>query len=169
MYRCLFGWCLITAAVVASAGTPHRVSGEPTAVEGDDDALKAVDESFVQAFNKKDVNGVLACYADDAVVMEPGPGMMARGKEQIRKSFTEMFGTPGGMELRLDEAHYRAVGNLGYGYILWTMTIKDEKGKVTEMKGRASDVMEKRGGKWVLIVDHASVPLPPPPPAPSKK
>jgi ketosteroid isomerase-like protein len=30
------------------------------------------------------------------------------------------------------------------------------------MKGRASVVTKKIGGKWLYLVDHASVPLPPP-------
>jgi uncharacterized protein (TIGR02246 family) len=161
MYRCLLGWSFVAAAAVISTGALQQGSGAPAAVQGDETALKAVDESFVQAFNKKDVDGVLACYADDAVVMDPGPGMMARGKDEIRKSYTALFGTPAGMALHLDDAHYRAVGSLGYGYGLWTITMKDPEGKVTEMKGRACDVFEKRGGKWVIIVDHASVPIPP--------
>jgi len=30
------------------------------------------------------------------------------------------------------------------------------------MKGRATVVVKKIGGKWQYVVDHASVPLPPP-------
>jgi ketosteroid isomerase-like protein len=35
-------------------------------------------------------------------------------------------------------------------------------GEAIPMKGRATVVVKKIGGKWLYTVDHASVPLPPP-------
>jgi uncharacterized protein (TIGR02246 family) len=166
-----FVWSL--AAAAALAAVPFLRSSSPPLAGGDESAaLKAVDEAFVQAFNKKDVDGVLACYADDAVVMDPGPALIYRGKEEIKKGFGEFFRTQPGAQLKLGEAHYKNVGDLGYGYILWTITLNGPEGSPMEMKGRATDVMEKRGGKWVLVTDHASFPVPAAPtagtPAPAK-
>jgi len=36
-------------------------------------------------------------------------------------------------------------------------------GEPMVMKGRATVIVKKIGGKWLYTVDHASVPLPPPP------
>ena len=165
-----FAWSL--AAVATLAAVPFLRAPWPAPATDDTAALKAVDEAFVQAFNKKDVDAVLACYADDAVVMDPGPALIYRGKEEIKKGFGEFFKAQPSAQLKLDETHYKTSGDLGYGYVLWTITMNGPDGKPMEMKGRATDVMEKRGGKWVLVTDHASVPLPPPPmagtPAPAK-
>lgn len=165
-----FAWSV--AAVAALTAVPFLRTPSPAPAGGDEAALKAVDDTFVQAFNKKDIEAVLACYGDDAVVMDPGPALIYRGKDEIRKGFGEFFKAQPSAQLKLDETHYKTAGDLGYGYILWTITMNGPDGKSTEMKGRATDVMEKRGGKWVLVVDHASVPLPPPPtagaPAPAK-
>jgi uncharacterized protein (TIGR02246 family) len=163
-----FAWSL--AAVAALAAVPFlRAAPAP----GDDEAaLKAVDEAFMQAFNKKDLDGVLACYADDAVLMDPGPAMIYRGKEEIRKGLGEFFKMAPTAELKFDESHHTVAGDVGYGYILWTLTMKGPDGNATTMKGRATDVMAKRGGKWLLVNDHASVPMPGSPmagtPAPAK-
>lgn len=159
-----FAWSL--AAVATLAAVPFLRTTAPAA--DDTAALKAVDDAFVQAFNKKDVEAVLACYSDDAVLMDPGPALIYRGKDEIRKGLGEFFKGAPTAELKLDETHYTAVGDFGYGYILWTITMKDPEGKPMTMKGRATDVMAKRGGKWVLVCDHASVPMPPPPAAPAK-
>ena len=157
-----FAWSL--AAVATLAAVPFLKSTAPP-VADDTAALKAVDEAFVQAFNKKDIDGVLACYADDAVLMDPGPALIYRGKEEIKKGMGEFFKGQPGAELKLDESHYNAVGDLGYSWHLWTITLKDPAGKPMTMKGRATDVLAKRGGKWVLVADHASMPMPPPPTA----
>ena len=37
------------------------------------------------------------------------------------------------------------------------------------IEGRYTDVKRMHDGKWVYVMDHASVPLPPPPPAPVRK
>jgi len=36
------------------------------------------------------------------------------------------------------------------------------------MEGRFSDVKAVRDGKWVYVMDHASIPVPPPLPAEKK-
>ena len=156
-----FAWSL--AAVATLAAVPFLRTPAPAPAAGDEAALKAVDEAFVQAFNKKDVDAVLACYGDDAILMDPGPALIFRGKEEIKKGIGEFFKAQPTAELKLDETKYTVVGDVGYGYALWTITLKDPEGKPMQMKGRATDVMAKRGGKWVLVSDHASVPLPPPP------
>jgi uncharacterized protein (TIGR02246 family) len=165
-----FAWSL--AAVATLAAVPFLKAPSPAPAAGDEAALKAVDEAFVQAFNKKDVDGVLACYADDAILMDPGPALIYRGKEEIKKGIGEFFKAQPSAELKLDEVHYTAVGDVGYGYILWTISMKGPDGSAAQMKGRATDVMAKRGGKWVLVTDHASIPVPAPPmsgaPAPAK-
>ncbi len=158
-----FAWSL--AAVAALAAVPFLRAPTPAPASGDDAALKAVDEAFVQAFNKKDVDAVLACYSDDAILMDPGPALVYRGKEEIKRGIGEFFKAQPTAELKLDEVHYTAVGDFGYGWILWTISMKGPDGSAMQMKGRATDVMAKRGGKWMLVCDHASAPLPPPPAA----
>jgi len=155
-----FAWSLAAVAVLAVA--PYFKPPVPAPAAGDEAALKALDETFVQAFNKKDMDATLACYADDAVLMDPGPALIFRGKEEIKRGLGEFFKAQPSAQLKLDESHYKTSGDFGYGYILWTITMNGPDGKPMEMKGRATDVMEKRGGKWVLVTDHASVPLPPP-------
>ena len=47
----------------------------------------------------------------------------------------------------------------------WKLTIPAAKGPASVIEGRYTDVKAQKDGKWVYIVDHASVPLPPPPAA----
>ena len=99
--------------------------------------------------------------------MDPGPSLWLRGKQEIRRGFDEMFALPGSAELSTHDRTYRAKGNVGYSMSLFTLTMKDAGGRIQEIHGRASTVYEKRAGKWLAVVDHASVPLPPPAPSPA--
>src|SRR5262249_59450635 len=43
---------------------------------------KQLDERFLEAFNANDLEGILGCYADDAVIYPPGE-FIARGRDAI--------------------------------------------------------------------------------------
>jgi len=128
--------------------------------------IEAVDTKFVEAFNKEDVETVVALYAEDATVMMPGPELWHSGAAAIRKSFTDFFADCDSPALMLHHTQYKVSGNVGYGLGLFDLSHKDAKtGEMMTAKGRWSSVFEKRGGKWVYVVDHASVPMAPPPDA----
>ena len=55
-----------------------------------------------------------------------------------------------------------ALGDVVLGSGTWKLTIP-AKPKPQVMEGRYSDVKAMRDGRWVLVMDHASVPLPPAP------
>jgi ketosteroid isomerase-like protein len=125
-----------------------------------------VDDKFAEAFNKEDLEGVLAFYADDATMIDPGPGLWYRGKEEIRKSWGDFLAAVESPKIVLHDFTYTVKGEVGYCAGLFDISFKDAKsGQMVQMTGRASSVFEKRGGKWVYVIDHASVPVPPPPAA----
>ncbi len=145
---------LLLVSVVATTGV---AIAKPTA-EAD---LKAIDDKFVEAFNKKDIESIIALYAEDATAMFPGPDLWHKGRAAIRQSFVDFFADCQTPMLVVHDATYRVKGDIGYGFGLYDMSYKDAKtGEMVTMKGRALSVMEKRGGKWVYVVDHASVPMP---------
>ena len=99
------------AALLAAAAVPVAAPGtsplEPTA------ALRAVDEQFVAAFNRGDVAAIAALYAEDAVLMDPGgPDLFVRGRDAIRKVFSDLFATMRGAEVRLTAVNYEVRGDV---------------------------------------------------------
>lgn len=53
-------------------------------------AIEATAVAYLTAFNRADVNGVLATYADDGVLM--GPGMPASvGKDELARTYPAVF------------------------------------------------------------------------------
>ena len=63
-------------------------------------------------------------------------------------------------------AHYdysTASGNLAVSSGNFSMTVEPKGGGAAQtMEGRFTSVAARKGGKWMYVSDHASVPMPPP-------
>jgi uncharacterized protein (TIGR02246 family) len=128
-------------------------------------AAKALDQEFLAAFNRGDLEGVVATYwkSPDVVVFPPD-SMEARGPDAIRASFVQSLATMAGGTLELTAAHSRVAGDAVTAWGRWRFTMPASGAAApAEMLGRFTQVSAKRDGRWVYLVDHASVPLPPPP------
>jgi uncharacterized protein (TIGR02246 family) len=122
-----------------------------------------VDQAWVKAMKAQSLDGIMALYAPDAVAYFPDGEY--KGKEAIRKSWTEFLATFTVKDCT-SQGTYETLGDTSFGHGHWTLTVVPKAGgDAIPMKGRASVVTKKIGGKWQYVVDHASVPLPPSPPA----
>jgi uncharacterized protein (TIGR02246 family) len=132
------------------------------AVAGEQGA-QTVDQAWAKAMKANDLEAVVALYAPDAVAYFPDGEF--KGKEAIRKSWTDFFATFT-IKDATSEGTYETTGDMSVGWGSWSLTVLPKAGgEPIPMKGRASVVVKKIGGKWLYVVDHASVPLPPPPPS----
>lgn len=132
-------------------------------------AAKALDQRFVEAYNKQDVDGVMACYWNSPELVSFPPGnMVERGPEEVRHGLSAFLNSVPELQLKLKESHHKVIGDAVLSWGLWHLEIATPDGQTMEMNGRFLDAKAMRDGKWVYIVDHASVPLPPPPDAPEE-
>jgi uncharacterized protein (TIGR02246 family) len=120
-------------------------------------------ESFARACVAGDVAGVMALYADDAVVVWPGQGQEAKGRAEIERLVTGLCKgrrDPNivleSMEaIALDDTHLATVGR-------WKDSFTTARGQRVSSQLRTTEVLVKRDGKWRYLVDHASVGVPGP-------
>jgi uncharacterized protein (TIGR02246 family) len=127
-----------------------------------ENGLNAAGKAFQKAVNAGDVDGIVALYRDDAVSYPPDM-MVAKGKDAIRKTWTDLFAQYTA-KLELVNGSYEEHGNVSIAWGQFTMTLTPKAGgEPMKIEGRYSDTAIKESGKWLYIVDHASVPLPPPP------
>ena len=124
-------------------------------------AAQLVDQAWVKAMKANDLEATMALYAPDAVAYFPDGDF--KGKQAIRKSWTD-FLAMFTVKDATSEGTYETTGDTSLGWGYWSMTVLPKGGgEPIVMKGRATVVVKKIGGKWLYAVDHASVPLPPPP------
>jgi uncharacterized protein (TIGR02246 family) len=137
---------VLLAAAVPAAAAEH--------------GAEAVDQAWVKAIKAQDVEALTALYAPDAVAYFPDGEF--KGKEAIRKSWTDFLATFTVKDATI-AGSYETIGDTSLGHGHWTLTVVPKAGgEPMAMTGRASVVTKKIGGKWLYVVDHASVPLPPP-------
>jgi uncharacterized protein (TIGR02246 family) len=123
---------------------------------------RAHSDAFARAFNAHDANAILALYADDARIVWPGQGDEAIGKSEIAKrvdALLKAFPTS-----RLTLKTQDAV-DLGDGYIVtvghWEQSFTTPDGQAATAQVRTTEVLRKRAGKTLYVIDHASIGVPP--------
>ncbi|MFV8818546.1 YybH family protein [Haliea sp. E17] len=118
----------------------------------DSAALRAVDESWMSAYNSGDADALANLYAEDAVLMPPGVAPV-QGRAAIRAYYAKdtAASMSAGMSMHLDAEPTGGVsGDLGWqsGYYRAT----DSSGAVVDT-GKYLSVSVKKDGKWLYIRD----------------
>ena len=138
----------------------------PLGASAAEQGMNATGTAFVKAFQANDIDGIMALYAPDAEMFPPD-AMEAIGKDEIRNSYAGLMQRFTIQNFQVTEAHHEDNGNLSFGWGRFAMDmVPKEGGEKVHMEGRFSDVSKKINGKWLYIVDHASVPFASSPSAP---
>lgn len=150
---------VVAACALGSACTPDTQSDSEMVA-----AARALDQAFVDAFNRGDAEALssLNWNSPEAVLFPPG-ALGARGIDAIRHANAESLKALPGARIEIFESHQMPAGDVVIGWGKWRLTMAGADGSSTEILGRHTDVKAFRDGKWVYLLDHASVPLPPPP------
>ncbi len=75
--------------------------------------IRRVFEQYGERMTAGDTDGIMALFAQDAVIRDPVTGPERRGHDEIRRFYQDSFDTMGGaIDMRLDGA-VRIVGNYG--------------------------------------------------------
>ena len=124
--------------------------------DGAEQGVAGVDAAWLKAMKANDVEGVLKCYASDAILWFPA-APVARGAKEIRAAYEGLLGANTVKDVAISDAKYRTSGKTSTGWGQFSMTLVPKAGgNPSTMTGRFTAVAERRDGRWVYIVDHAS-------------
>jgi cation diffusion facilitator family transporter len=118
---------------------PSRAGGDDGTVTGTAEAV----ERFNDAFNRHDVDAVMAAMTDDCVFENTSPphGQRYEGQDQVRKAWEEFFTAS-------PDAHFAGDDVIVAGdrcIVQWTYTWSNDDGSTSTLRG--VDVMRVRDGK----------------------
>jgi uncharacterized protein (TIGR02246 family) len=147
-----------TVAVVllfALVVTAHSHAADPSGAQ-------IVDAAWIAAVKANDIDAVMKCYASDAVMWLPN-APTARGAKEIRAAYEGLFSANTVRDATLSDVTYRTVGKASVAWGKFSLTLAPKAGgDSVVMTGRFTEVAERRAGRWVYVVDHASAePAPP--------
>lgn len=145
---------------ILMAGCSQKVQNPEMMVAAADE----LDEQFIEAYNNRDLDGLMATYwnSPDLAVFPAGM-MAAKGWDNVKASFEKEFSDSTDFKLELLTHNNRAEGDVVIGTGTWRYTLNIPGIEPMVFEGRFTDVKAEREGKWLYVIDHASVPLPPPP------
>ena len=124
-------------------------------------------KQFMAAVEAKDANKIAACYAEDAVWMQPN-GPRLKGQKAIQDHAARLFQDSPSSELELTPLDSQVSGNLAYVQGEFVTSGKGPNGQAVRAKGNYVWILRNVGGEWKITHDifNSSEPPPSPPPAP---
>jgi len=150
--------CCLTTLTLSCA--PKQQTAPDTRAT-DEAAIRTAEIAWSEAAAAKQVDATVAYYADDATVLAPN-APMASDKQSIRKTWTDMFATPGfSISWQSTKAEVARSGDIGYSVGTYQMGMDDPKGNPTTDRGKYATVWRKQpDGNWKAIVDMFNTDLP---------
>jgi uncharacterized protein (TIGR02246 family) len=158
---------LFSCGLVATSCGPSATSDSGAA---DAAAIRALDEQWSATAAKNDLEGTVAFYADDAVLLPPN-ALIARDRKSIRDSWAGLLGPNTAVSWKVSKVEVAKSGELGYLYGTYSLTIRDPKGGApVSDTGKLVEIWKKQAdGKWKCIVDTYNSDLPAAPAPEAKK
>lgn len=136
--------CVLASFALLSAQSD---SGNQTAEEK---AVRSMGQEWFKSYASGDVSGLVALYADDAVVNPPDMPP-ARGQAAIRDYFTKDIAAANGVNLNPGpNPEITVSGDLAFEWNTYTVT---DKSGATVGTGKYLTAYTKRDGKWLVIRD----------------
>lgn len=157
----------VSCVVLAFLALGCAQGRQPDTRAVDTAAIRQADSSWSTVAGAKNVDGQVAYYTDDAVVLAPNQAMM-NGKEAIHKFIGEMFATPGfAIKWQSIKVEAARSGDFGYSIGTYELSMNDAKGKPMTDHGKYVTVWKKQpDGSWKAAIDmlNSDLPAAPSPP-----
>jgi len=159
---------LLITALLASAlsATVHAAeAGKPPAAtkDGDTAAVKAAIEAYVATFEKKDATAMGALLVRDPDVVNFGTDTAETwiGYDAVMASVVQQFKAVERQKAMLRDLRVKMLAG---GKVAVATYLLDWEGKSMgepfAIKGlRATTVLEKRSGRWLMVSSHNSIPV----------
>ncbi len=133
---------LAVLALTLATGACGGPTG-PEFTKADAEAIRALNQTHIAAFNAKDMDKVLASYAENSVFMPPNAPLL-RGKEPLREFYTGLFGRGAQLQMEVDE-----VGGHGpIAYESGTFSVEYTGPTATRDRGKYVRILRNTGDRW---------------------
>lgn len=146
---CLFTVLTFGIVTIGNAQTKEKME---TNFNAEQKKVYSTIEKMVMAFQNKDIDGVLATYENNAVVMFE-PQIPVKGKDNLRVAFTEFVGFSPQYSFSGHEVYIS--GAIATHIAPWKMVGQLPDGSKIEQSGLSIAVLRKQAdGSWLMIQDN---------------
>jgi len=124
--------------------------------------LRAVYEKWRKAFIAHDLKTTISIYAPGKhlFAFDVVPPREFPSRDSYQKDYEELLKAfPGPTSVTFINPAFEASGDVGYAHTAEDITLTDKEGRKTRMILRCTDVFRKVHGKWLIVLEHVSVPV----------
>jgi uncharacterized protein (TIGR02246 family) len=120
----------------------------------------AVIEARVAAVAAKDLDALLACYAEDVTLFDAVGPLRDAGREAERARLREWFGAyRSAIELDIRELEVAADGDVAFAHYLFHVRGTMVDGTAVAMWVRSTAGLRRGDDGWKIVHEHSSVPF----------
>jgi ketosteroid isomerase-like protein len=157
--RVLFGSCMVA---VFLACQPVNARAKRKMPAGSRAEIATLETRYNDGFNTRNVDKIMSCYAPgkELFVFDVVPPREYPGWDAYKRDWEELFSTyRGPVSNRISEQSVTVVGSVAYGHNVQSATFTGKDGSPVKVVVRVTDVYRKIKGKWLIVQEHASVPV----------
>jgi uncharacterized protein (TIGR02246 family) len=151
-----FMWFSIGVGVLTLAGCASAPPAAPSVdVAAEEAKIRQAEATQQKAWAGKDMDGLLAYYADDATLMTPGEPAM-KGKDSMRKGLQLMLADPNlKLEFNAQRVEVAKSGDLAFSQGTYQLTVTDGKTKkpITDKGNYVTGYRKQADGSWKAVSD----------------
>jgi ketosteroid isomerase-like protein len=164
MHRMMRIFCLALACFVAlvfAIPAPAQTQSSSSSGSSDKAKIEALYQQLIKACNAKDVNGIMAHYdPNELFVFDLVPPREYPSWDAYKKDWDGVFTSmPGPMEISISNLAITVVGPVAYARSIQSGYFTAQDGSRADIAVRVTDVLRKVKGKWLIVQEHASVPV----------
>jgi uncharacterized protein (TIGR02246 family) len=137
--------------------------GQPAQAQSkDEQAIRALEDQFAAAFRAKDTNAIMKVYVpgSDLFVFDVVPPRQYAGSDAYQEDWKKLFDAlRGPVQFEIADLSITTDGKLAYSHSIQHVAGTNLDGSPMEMTVRVTDCYRKMNGKWLIAVEHISVPV----------
>jgi uncharacterized protein (TIGR02246 family) len=151
---------VVLVAVLTAGALLTVVKAADTAADAE---FRALLDRYAAAWSSMDPNQPAPLYAQDAglVFYDLAPfaySGWSEYREGVQKTFFDKMAS--GKLTHKDDLRVTRRGNVAWTTASLHLSLTFKDGKSEEVDARHTAIWEKRGGKWLIVHEHVSVPMP---------
>jgi len=140
----------------------NEIAAVTMAASDDEAAIRALEGNFAAALNAGNIEAMMKNYVTDnsLIVFDVVPPRQHIGADAYRKAWVGFFASFKGLpKISINDLGITVDGNLGFSHSIQHVTGTDRQGNPVDRTVRVTDGYRKIGGKWLIVLEHISVPV----------
>jgi ketosteroid isomerase-like protein len=138
----------------ADAAEPGMTEqGQPTS------EIRALLDEWLDAIRRKEIDRLMACYADDVVAYDMMPPLEYRGADSYRTAWMQGLSMSGSFEIELRNPVIVAGNEVAFAFALSNYRVGPSEGEPIDGWFRWTAGLRRIDGRWKIVHEHSSVPI----------